>query len=451
MSLRTELKPMLRLALPVIAAELGWMAMGVVDTLMVAPLGPAFIGATGVGNSLHFTFTIFGMGLLLGLDMLVAQAHGAGRLADCHRWFFHGLTLAVLMLAPMMALNGLTMVAIPHLGFHPEVLPPLRGYFAVVLWSTLPLMFYAAFRRYLQGMHHVTPVMFALVSANAVNALVNWALIYGHLGFPALGVVGAAWATVVSRCYMATVLLIAILRRDKWGWSDVRDMRHAIERAWLARLLRLGLPAASQITLEVGVFAATTALAGTLDPISSASHQIAINFAAVTFMIPLGLSSAGAVRVGHAIGAGNPRRAAGAGWAAILLGVLFMVAMAVLFVAMPRALIGLFSRQEAVLSLGASLLVVAAVFQLFDGLQGVATGVLRGLGETRVPMLANLTAHWLFGLPLGYTLCFTLGFGVIGLWIGLSAGLMVVAVVLVAIWSRRIGAYQQQLAVPSRT
>jgi MATE family multidrug resistance protein len=440
---------MLRLALPVIAAELGWMAMGVVDTLMVAPLGPAAIGATGVGNSLHFTFAIFGMGLLLGLDTLVSQAYGAGRVADCHRWFVHGLALAVVSLLPLMLVNGVTLVAIPHLGFHPEVLPPLRDYFSVIIWSTLPLMFYAAFRRYLQGMHQVTPIMFALVSANLVNAFVNWVLIYGEFGFPALGVAGAAWATVLSRCYMAAVLLVAILRRDKWTWNDVRAMRHAIERSWLVRLFRLGFPAATQIALEVGVFGATTALAGMIDPVSAASHQIAINYAAVTFMIPLGLSSAGAVRVGHAIGAGHPSRAAGAGWAAIVLGVSFMAATAVVFVAIPRTLVGLFSTQETVVALGSSLLVVGAVFQLFDGLQGVATGVLRGLGETRAPMVINLAAHWLFGLPLGYTLCFTLRYGVVGLWIGLSAGLMVVGVVLVAIWSKRINAYQRSWPVPS--
>lgn len=433
---------MLRLALPVIAAELGWMTMGVVDTWMVGSLGPAAIGATGIGNSLHFTFAIFGMGLLMGLDTLVSQALGAGRLADCRRWFFHGLVLAVVAIPPLMLLNGLTLIAIPHLGFHPEVLPLLDAYFAAIIWSTPPLMFYAAFRRYLLGMHHVAPIMFALVSANLVNAVANWVLIYGHAGFPALGVAGSAWSTVLARCYMTAVLLLAILRRERWTWSDIRDIRHAIARSWLRRLFRLGFPAASQITLEVGVFGATTALAGTLDPISSAAHQIAINYAAVTYMIPLGLSSAGAVRVGHAIGARDPERAAGAGWAAVLLGVLFMTAMAVLFVTLPRPLIGAFSREEAVLTLGTSLLMVGAVFQLFDGLQGVATGVLRGIGETRVPMLANLLAHWFFGLPVGYTLCFTLGLGAVGLWIGLSAGLMVVSLVLVAIWARRIGALQ---------
>lgn len=179
---------MLRLALPVIAAELGWMGMGVVDTLMVAPLGAAAIGATGVGNALHFAFTIFGMGLLLGLDTLVSQAFGAGRPAECHRWLVHGIALSVLALPVLMLANAATLVAIPHAGFHPSVAPLAYDYFSVVLWSTIPLMFYATFRRYLQGIHAVTPVMFALVSANLVNAAANWALIHGHFGLPAMGV-----------------------------------------------------------------------------------------------------------------------------------------------------------------------------------------------------------------------------------------------------------------------
>jgi MATE family multidrug resistance protein len=197
-------------------------------------------------------------------------------------------------------------------------------------------------------MHIVTPVMFALVSANVVNATANWALIYGHAGFPALGVTGSAWATLVARIYMAGVLLVAVrwtLRRPLPAPSPHVSSGFD-ERPGVRRLLELGLPAASQITLEVGVFAAASALAGTLTPTAVASHQIALNIIAVAFMIPLGLSSAGAVRVGHALGAGDGDRAAAAGWTAILLGVGFMTVTAVMFLVIPRGLIGLFTRDE---------------------------------------------------------------------------------------------------------
>jgi multidrug resistance protein, MATE family len=428
---------MLRVAVPVVLAELGWMSMGVVDTIMVGPLGPAAIAAAGVGTSLHMAFAIFGMGLLLGLDTLVSQAYGARQITECHRWLIHGVVLALVLTTPVMVVCFALYAAIPLLGFHGDVRPLLESYFVVIIWSTPFLLLYAAFRRYLQGIHLVTPITFALVSANLVNAGGNWALIYGHLGFPAMGVAGAAWATFVSRAYMAALLLVAIVAHDRWRLSDVRTA--VIRRASLQRLIELGFPAASTVALEVGVFATATALAGRLAPVAAASHQIALNIAAVSFMVPLGLASAGAVRVGHAVGAGDPPRAAAAGWTAILLGVAFTLLAALAFFLAPRALIGLFTREEAVLALGSTLLFVAAIFQLFDGLQGVATGTLRGLGDTRTPMITNLAAHWLFGLPVGYTLCFTMGLGAVGLWIGLSTGLIIAGVVLVWFWYRRVG------------
>jgi MATE family multidrug resistance protein len=281
--------------------------------------------------------------------------------------------------------------------------------------------------------------MFALVSANVVNGVGNWILIYGRLGLPALGVQGAAWATLISRVYMVLVLFSTIVWYDRWRRSDLLVTSRRIDRARLRRLVELGWPAASTITLEVGVFAATTALAGMLEPVSTASHQIALNIAAVAFMVPLGLASAGAVRVGNAIGAGDPRRAASAGWTAILLAMAFMTATALTFVLIPHTLIGLFSTDLAVLSLASTLLLVAAVFQLFDGLQIVTTGVLRGVGDTRTPMITNLAGHWFLGLPVGYTLCFALGFGAVGLWIGLSTGLITAGAILLWFWQKRVG------------
>ncbi len=473
--LRGELKPTLRLAVPVILAELGWMAMGVVDTIMVGPLGPAAIGATGIGSSLHFGFAVFGMGLLLGLDTLVSQAYGARDLVLCRRWLARGVQLALMATVPLMAVLVAVLMAIPVLGIHPDTRPLLRGYFSVLILSTPFLLLFAAFRRYLQSTHHVGPVMFALVSANLINGVANWALIYGHLGMPALGVPGAAWATTASRVYMCGMLGAAVWWANRHepaltsehdhgaplavgGAPAARDgalrVDHPRDQAprgtppgprptSVRRLVELGLPAASTVTAEVGVFALSTALAGRLEPVATASHQIALNIAAVAFMIPLGLASAGAVRVGNAVGAENPRGAAAAGWTVIVMGVTFMLMSGTLFILAPRALIGLFTDDADVLALGASLLAIAAVFQLFDGLQGVVTGTLRGLGDTRTPMVTNLGAHWLVGLPIGYTLCFVAGWGAPGLWWGLSAGLIVAGLVLLAAWTRRVGQINQ--------
>jgi len=448
-SIRTEFVPMLRIAVPVVMAELGWMAMGVVDTVMVGGIGPEAISAAGVGNAMHIAFAIFGMAVMLGLDTLVSQAYGARDIRACHRWFFDGLTLAGLMAVPIMTLLLLVWFAIPWLGFHSAVRPLLESYFGVLILSTPFLLGYAVCRRYLQGMHAAMPVMFALVTANLINALGNWVLIYGHYGFPALGVAGSAWATVISRAYMLGSLLFAVWWIDRKRTREAHiDDRHGlwhVDRAFdasrLRRLLALGLPAASQVGAEVGVFALATALSGMLDPISSASHQIALNMAGVAFMIPLGLGSAGAVRVGHAVGAGDRPRAAAAGWTAILLATLVMVASGLTFVLIPEWLIGLFSTDPSVLSVGTSLLLLAAIFQLFDGIQGVITGTLRGLGDTRTPMTVNLIAHWLFGLPISYVLCFVVGWGVWGLWIGLSLGLIITGVILFWVWTVKIAHY----------
>ena len=272
------------------------------------------------------------------------------------------------------------------------------------------------------------------------------------LRFSPLGVAGAAWATLLSRVYMLGVLIVAVWRYDCAARSPRRRRTKLRDRLWdvpktinptrLRILLLLGLPAASQVTAEVGVFALATALAGTLDPISAASHQIALNLAGLAFMIPLGLNSAGAVRVGHAVGAGDPARAAASGWMAITLAVAFMTVSGLLFFAVPHVLIGLFTTDPAVLAVGTSLLGLAAIFQLFDGIQGVITGTLRGLGDTRTPMIVNLAAHWLLGLPVSYTLCFVFGWGVWGLWIGLSLGLIVTGVILLYVWTVRISHYK---------
>jgi MATE family multidrug resistance protein len=443
---RPALGRLLVLAGPVVIAELGWMAMGLVDTVMVGPLGPDAIGAVGLGSGLFMAVAIFGMGLLLGLDTLVSQAYGAGRTEECDRWLVHGLVLGASIAVPLtgIVLGG---VALMHrAGLHPDVERLTVPYLRAVTWSLLPLLCYAALRRYLQGMGLVRPVTFALVSANLVNVVANWALIYGRLGLPALGVAGAAWATFLARVYMALVLAAAVFLHDRRSGHQLRSALRPLEIARLVRLTRLGFPAAAQVTLEVGVFAAATALAGTLDPISLASHQIALNVAAFVFMVPLGTASASAVVVGHAVGRGDGHGAGVAGWTALGLISCFMLLVAIVFVSIPHRLLAVFTDNGAVIATGTVLLSIAAVFQLFDGLQAVATGVLRGVGDTRTPMLWNLAGHWMLGLPVGYLLCFTAGWGGSGLWVGLAVGLISVGILLLAVWARRVARLQRSAA-----
>ena len=430
-----EVRSMMKLAGPVVMAEVGWFAMGLVDTIMVGPLGPASIGAVGTGSILFMTLMVFGFGTLLALDTFVSQSFGAGRIDECHRWLFAGLQLALLLSAVLMLASVVGLAFLPAVGFHPDVLVELNAYTRPLIWSVLPLLAYVVFRRYLQAMNIVRPVMIALVAANLMNLFGNWVLIYGHLGMPAMGVEGSAYATVASRIVLAVSLFGVILYNERGNPSGMHDVpiQWEADRVW--RLFRLGWPAALQITLEVGVFAAASALAARIGPTASAANQVVLNIAGLIFMIPYGLGSAAAVRVGQAVGRRDADGMRRAGWTALALGSIVMIGSAVLFLTMPAALIRVYSSDAGVIELGVVLLFLCSVFQLFDGLQTVATGALRGLGDTRTPMMFNLVGHWLIGLPIGYVLCFNRNWGVAGLWAGLSAGLILIGASLLIVWN----------------
>src|SRR5262245_5461537 len=250
----SELIPLLRIAGPVILAEVGWMSMGIVDTIMVGPLGPAAIGAAGMGSSLFTAIAIFGMGLMLGPDTFVSQAHGANDSTACRHWLHSGVWLAIGAAPIVMGVAWLLWLTLDWWGLHPQIRPLVSDYLRVILFGAPPLLLYAALRRYLQGMHIVRPIMFALISANLVNAGGNWVLIYGHLGFPALGVEGSAWATTVARVYMAAFLYVAIELEHRRR-REREHVSFAPNPALMRQLFTLGFPAASQVTLEVGVFA----------------------------------------------------------------------------------------------------------------------------------------------------------------------------------------------------
>lgn len=433
---RPELRAMVALAVPVVLSELGWTAMGIVDTIMVGALGPAAIGAVALGGAVYYVPAIGGMGLLLGLDTLVAQAYGRKAYDDCHRWLAQGVYLACIVTPPLMLLTFLASFCFTPFGITPQVAAPAASYLRILNWSTLPLLLYAGTRRFLQAVGEVRVVTLAFVSANLLNWLGNWALIYGKLGFPALGVNGSAISTFVARAFMALALL-------GFAWRYERQRGHPLFRhwaspslTWLRELVRLGAPAAGQILLEVGAWNLMTFSAGWLTPVALATHQIVLNYVSLTYVVPLGISAAAAVSVGQAMGAGDGARARRAGWLAMGLGAAFMLLAAVAFVAAPVPLIALYTRDPRVMAVGPSLLGLAAAFQIFDGIQTVSTGALRGLGQTRIPMLANLLGYWALGLPVALCLCFLLHWGIYGLWIGILLALIVIATVLLARWRR---------------
>ncbi len=432
---------MLQLAIPIVLSDLGWMVMGIIDTMMVGRITPGTataIGAVSIGSVFFYTAAMVGGGLMLGLDTLVSHAYGAGRREDCQRSLLSGLYLTVGMAPALMALVWLCVPLFRIFGYEKTLLSEIARFLYPLNWSMPPLLVYFAFRRYLQAINRPRPVLFALVTANLVNFAGNWILIYGHLGAPAMGTAGSAWSTVAARIYMAGVLIAYVLYQE-WPWrvSMLPDFSR------IRRLLELGFPAAGQITFEISVFAAAAALIGKLGEIPLAAHQIAINTVSTTYMVPLGISSAAAVRVGQALGRGDPRAASHSGWTAIALGAAFMSCCSVVLIALPRAIGRVYTTDGVVIEASVSLLAVGAAFQLFDGIQTCATGALRGAGDTRTPMLCHLIAYWVVGLPLGYVMCFKLGRGVAGMWIGFCAALMLIGIVLLWAWARHVRAIEK--------
>ena len=436
MPLREELPPLLRLAVPIVLSDLGWMSMGIVDTMMVGRITPGTataIGAVSIGSILFSMFSWTGSGLLLGLDTLVSHAFGAGRMDECRRSLVASMYLIAPVTPLLMGAMWASVALFRLFGYEPALLQEIARFVDALVWSMPPLLIYFGVRRYLQAIDRPRPVLFALVTANLVNVAGNWVLIYGHLGAPALGTVGSAWSTFAARSYMAAVLVVyAVYRGRPWSvplgpdWARIRQLFH------------LGYPAAGQIAFEVAVFAVSGMLIGKLGDIPIAAHQIALNTISTTFMVPLGIGSAVAVRVGQALGRGDPAAASRSGWTGIALSAAFMACCGVLLLVFPRAIGRAYTTDAAVVRSAVSLLAVGAAFQLFDGIQVCATGALRGAGDTRTPMLCHLVGYWFVGLPIGVVLCFPFGRGAVGIWLGLCTALVLIGIVLLRVWSRRV-------------
>jgi MATE family multidrug resistance protein len=434
-----EARPMLALATPIVLAELGWMTMGIVDTMMVGrqPDSAVAIGAVSLGSILYYAVAIFGTGLMLGLDTLVSHSYGAGDLEDAHRSLVNGVYLSLVLAPVLMGVVWLWGPMLRSLDIQQAVLLQAIPYLRALNWSTLPLLLYFVFRRYLQGIDLAKPVMFSLITANLLNVAGNWAFIYGHLGMRAMGTVGSGWATCIGRVYMAAVLMVYCVYYDLRYKTGLREASRLPHLPRVRQLVSLGFPAAMQLSLEVAVFAVVTALIGKLGAVALASHQIALNTASFTYMVPLGIGSAAAVRVGQGLGRRDSDAAVRAGWTALLLGSSFMICTAVAFWTLPKYIVRIYTPDPVVMRAATSLLFVAAFFQLFDGLQAVATGALRGAGDTRTPMICSVALYWLVGLPLGYFLCFRFGLGAEGLWIGLCVALILIGSTLLYLWRRK--------------
>lgn len=428
-----EARSMLALAAPIAVLQLGLMLYGVVDMMFLGRLGPEALAGVGVGNAVYFGLFIAGLGAMLGIDTMVSRAWGAGQPAVCAAVFVHAVVLA---LGVATLLFIVTYIAGPFyrlVGVDAGVMATALLFLGVLKFTMFPGLLFVACRQFLQAMDTTRPLLWAIGLGNILNAFLNWALIYGNLGAPALGVRGSALASFSATCFMLAVVGTVTARRVRAsGWRF-----HGWHGTVFAELLALGVPAGLQTLTEVCAFGFTTVLMGRLGAVPASGHQIALNLASVTFMVPLGISMSAAVRVGQSLGRGDRPGAARAGDTAIIMGMAFMVFMAAAFWAAPSLLVRLYTSDPSVLAVAVPLIHIAALFQVFDGAQVVLTGALRGLGETRLSLWANLAGHWGLGIPVGAFLGLRLGWGPQGLWWGLLSGLVLTAGLLFWAWRKR--------------
>ncbi|MCB9831752.1 MAG: MATE family efflux transporter [Planctomycetes bacterium] len=423
---RAELRAMFGLALPVVVAQLGLVAFGTVDTMMVGHYSRSALAAAGAGHIFSMLILLVGFGLLQGLDPLIAQAVGAARPDKVAAHFHRGIVIA----AGFAVLATLVMYqAGPLLRLFRQdeaMIPAAAGYVRIVAFGNLPFLLTVLLRQSLQAQGRVTEMLAATLIANLVNVLGNWLLVYGRFGCPELGLEGSAWSTAFSRAVL--LLLLALFSRRHW-WPWLQAGRGATRRGY-ASAFRLGLPLALQISFEAGVFNVVGLIMGHLGELELSANQVALNLASLAFMVPLGVSAAAASRVGNAIGAGRADDARASARVAYLLGFLFMSCSGLCFILLPGSLAALYSSDADTVALAARLLPIAGCFALFDGAQVIAHGVLRGTADTRVPALVSLAGYWIVGLPVGLWLCFHGEVWSPGLWWGLTAGLAFVALVL---------------------
>jgi MATE family multidrug resistance protein len=468
--LRSELPPLVHLALPLIAGELGWVSMSLVDTIMLGhlPNSALAMSAAALAQVLFNTFCFGIGGVLLGLDTLISQALGSKQQEEANRWLLHGVVMALALSALLIAIFAVTPVLLFRLPVDRAILnlavPAMRG----LNYGTLPLMLYFTFRRYLQAHHHGRPIAFALISANLVNVAGDWLLIFGHrwhfathtLAIPAFGVTGSSWSTSFARLYLMAVVLFAIWRADRnHHYGLLAGLRQRIlphiagvadqPSSWLSRieyqhlrkLFLLGAPAGASIFVEIAIFALVTSLIATFGQLPLAGHEVALQCASTTFMVPLAISAATSVRVGHAIGRlriglGTTANVIAAGWSGIGTGAAFMLCASVLLLTIPKHIARIFTPDPGVIAAAIPLLLIAAGFQFFDGVQITATGALRGAGNTHAPFITQLVCYWFIGMPLGVFLGFHEKLGAAGLWGGLLIALTCGAFAMCFFWRR---------------
>jgi MATE family multidrug resistance protein len=444
-----EVRRTLVLAAPLIIGQLTNFGMNFVDTVMAGRIGKVDLGAIAVGSSIWAAGFLFTLGVLLAVSATVSQLDGAGRPRQAGEFTRQALWLALFLGAGLVILALSAGWVMDALEVEPVVAELAMGYLRAIAWGAPALVLMLALRFFSEGMGHTRPTMYVGVLGIACNIPLNWTLMFGNLGFPAMGAVGAGWATAIVLWLQLLLMTVWVAMRPQYRPFDVFGRFSAPNTREIWALLKVGLPIGFMVLMEGGLFAASALLVGILGALPVAAHQVAMNYTGLVFMVPLGLSGAITVRVGNAIGRGDPVGARRAGLVGMGIALCFAVCSALVIVVFPEAIVRLYTTDAEVIALAASLLIYAAVFQVSDGLQVAAAGALRGMKDTRVPMLYSVLAYWMIGMSVGWWLTFRAEWGPAGMWIGILTGLSVAAVMLTARYWRL--SRQRILAAPLPT
>jgi MATE family multidrug resistance protein len=429
-NLKKHITSTLQLAYPVVIGQLGIIMMGVVDNLMVGKLGAAPLAAAALGNILAFIMLIIGIGVSLAVTPLVAIAIGAKKFEDCGVYFRQSLLVNIIFSILLAVIIFFAADLIQYFDQPLEIQFQAESYMKILGLSSVPLLLFQTYKQFIEGLSVMRPAMIITLIANIVNAFTNWLLIFGNWGFPALGLDGAGWATFASRVFMALALMIFVMNNKFFKQYDVSFHFRSINWRVIKKILSLGLPSGIHYFFEVGAFSFAVIMVGWLGTKQLAAHQIAISLASISFMAVLGISVAGSIRVGNAVGMKDIAETRRAGFTASLLGASIMLVAGIIFVLFRNFLPTLYISEQEVISYASSLLIIAALFQISDGIQAVGIGILRGLTDVKIPTAITFIAYWIVGLPVGYLLGFYFEMGVQGVWIGLLLGLTTSAILL---------------------
>jgi multidrug resistance protein, MATE family len=418
------------LGYPVVIGQLGLMMMSVVDSIMVGKIGAEPLAAASLGSSIFILILIIGIGISNAITPLTAIAVGARRFEDCGTIFKQGFLVNLVSAIILVLITVTAAQYITYLNQPPAVAEKAVSYTSILGYSILPSMIFLTYKNFIEGLSVMRPAMIITLAANIINAFVNWLLIYGNWGFPRLELDGAGWATLASRTFMMVLLMLYVHKADYFKRFNVAFRKFKVNAAVVKKILSLGLPGGIQYFFEVGAFSFAVIMAGWLGTEQLAAHQIVINLASISFMAVLGISAAGSIRVANAVGNESTKDIREAGFTAILMGGVLMAVSGTIFILFRWYLPSLYISDETVLAYASSLMIMAALFQISDGVQAVGIGVLRGLTDVKGPTLITFISYWVLGLPSGYVFGFILGMEVFGIWIGFLIGLTASAILL---------------------